>query len=123
MAFWRYMEGSLQIPDILYMGQTLYKGIPVNVPAALTVLPLGDPRSPGPGQWDLNITTPRKKAIRPREAQLIIGIYHIHIKQSTLLLSEVWRGLHGSHGAHLASPRMRRRREKCYQLLLAVISQ
>ncbi len=75
LAFWRYMEGSLQILDILYMGQTLYKGIPVNVPAALTVLPLGDPRSPGPGQWDLNITTPRKKAIRPREAQLITIIY------------------------------------------------
>ena len=26
LAFWRYMEGSLQIPDILYIGQSLYKG-------------------------------------------------------------------------------------------------
>ena len=71
LAFWRYMEGSLQTPDILYIGQTLYKGIPVNVPAALTVLPLGDPRRPGPEQWDFNITTPRKEAIRPCEAQII----------------------------------------------------
>ena len=65
MAFWRYMEGSLQIPDILYIGQSLYKGIPVNVPAALTVLPLGDPRHPGPEQWDFNITTLRKKQFVP----------------------------------------------------------
>ena len=66
------MEGSLQTPDILYIGQTLSKGIPVNVPAALTVLPLGDPRRPGPEQWDFNITTPRKEAIRPCEAQIIM---------------------------------------------------
>ena len=74
------MEGSLQIPDILYMGQTLYKGIPVNVPAALTVLPLGDPRRPGPEQWDFNITTPRKIAIRPCEAQLIFKYLRTFIK-------------------------------------------
>ena len=28
LAFWRYMEGSLQMPDILYIGPSLYKGIP-----------------------------------------------------------------------------------------------
>ena len=47
----------------------------------------------------------------------------VHIKQSTLFISEVHHGSRDSHGAHLASPRMRCRREKCYQLLLAVISQ
>ena len=46
-----------------------------------------------------------------------------YIKQSTLLLCEVYWELHDSHRAHIALPRVRRRREKCYQLLLAVISQ
>ena len=49
--------GSLQILKILYMGQTLYKGIPMQripVPGPVPVLPLRDPRRPGPGKWNFS---------------------------------------------------------------------
>ena len=48
------MEVSLQMPDNLYIGQSLYKGIPVPVPAPVPVLPLWDPRRPGPGKWNFS---------------------------------------------------------------------
>ncbi len=44
-------------------------------------------------------------------------------KQSTLFLRILWYGSARFPRSHIASPRMHRGREKCYQVLLAVISQ
>ena len=66
LAFWRYMEVSLPIPDIL--SQYHAASIPcrlntmppqytaASIPCRLNTMPLGDPRHPGPEQWDFDIT-------------------------------------------------------------------
>ena len=57
------MEVSLQIFDMLCIGQSLYMVIPIRV------LPLGDPRRPGQEQWDFSKNKTLKKSNSYCEAQ------------------------------------------------------